>query len=444
MNRLLLAFLLLIGITACSFESGEIPTLEVGQEFVDSNVRLIVLDTFDLALSTFKFDSINTSDSDRLLFGTYEDPYFGTVTATAFFEVVAAANENVVGPYEISSEAELDSVALILGYDSYFYQDTTQVLTMNIHRLLEEVIPEETIFYNTSTLEFDPVPITSISFQPEPFDEDSLHISMPTVFGQGIFDRIIENEITDNSDLIDFFPGFALTASIEEQGSILGFSRNQADTFLRFYYSEPDEFDENELILDFVINPFPVTPTAFHQVQAIAPPQDLATLNDQEIELPSKAAEDVSYIQSGTGFATKVTFPNIKTLFDIPGTGTLLSAQLQLEPLKESITDVTPLRDSLSIAVIDANNIIIEEIRTGAGLVQGVLVDENEEFRTTRYEIPVGLFLDQKLNESPETENALVIFNESYNETVNRLVLQGEDAQDFRARIILTYAIYDE
>ena len=147
---------------------------------------------------------------------------------------------------------------------------------------------------------------------------------------------------------------------------------------------------------------------------------------------------------SGTGFATKVTFPNIKTLFDIPGTGTLLSAQLQLEPLKESITDVTPLRDSLSIAVIDVNNIIIEEIRTGAGLVQGVLVDENEEFRTTRYEIPVGLFLDQKLNESPETENALVIFNESYNETVNRLVLQGEDAQDFRARIILTYAIYDE
>ena len=60
------------------------------------------------------------------------------------------------------------------------------------------------------------------------------------------------------------------------------------------------------------------------------------------------------------------------------------------------------------------------------------------------YEIPVGIFLDQKLNEERETQNALVLFNEDFNETVNRLVLQGEENDDYRARLILTYAIYDE
>ena len=143
-------------------------------------------------------------------------------------------------------------------------------------------------------------------------------------------------------------------------------------------------------------------------------------------------------------FATKVTFPNIKTLYDIPGTGTILSALLQIKPLSSSVTDETPLRDSLNISVIDANNVITREIVTGAGLVQGVLVGENEEFGTVLYEIPVGIFLDEKLNEQPETEDALVLFSANFNETVNRVILQGEGNSDYRARIIITYAIYDE
>ena len=179
MRKLSVSFILIIGIVGCSFESGEIPTLEVGQEFVDSNVRLVKLDTFDLKMSTFKFDSINTSDSDRLLFGRYADNYLGVIESRAFFEVIAPASESITGPYEISSDAQLDSVALILGYDQYFYQDTTRLLEINVHRLLEEVFPEDDFFFNTSTLEFDSVPIVSKQFRPEPFDEDSLHISLP-------------------------------------------------------------------------------------------------------------------------------------------------------------------------------------------------------------------------------------------------------------------------
>ena len=430
---------------ACSFESGDIPTLEVGQEFVDSNVRLLVLDTFELKMSTFKFDSINTSDSNRLLFGRFSDNFVGTVESTAFFEVVAAAAESLTGPYDISSEAELDSVALILGYDEYFYNDTTKLMTLNVHRLLEEVVPEDGIFYNTSDLGIDSVPLVTKSFRPEPLDEDSLHVSLPLQFGQDIFDKILENDINNNGDLRDDFPGFALLPGTTDDASVIGFSRNQENTYLRFFYSIPQEFDDDEEVLDLVINPFPDAPTAFHNLKVTSfENQRLNELNDQEIELPASETDQLSYIQSGTGLATKVTFPNIKSLFDIPGRGTLLSAQLQIKPARESVTDETPLRDSLNIAVIDANNIIIEEIRIGTGLVQGVLVGEQEEFGTVLYEIPVGIFLDQKFTERPVTDNALVLFHENFNSTVNRSVLQGEENEDFRARVILTYAIYDE
>ncbi|MEN1785189.1 MAG: DUF4270 family protein [Bacteroidota bacterium] len=444
MGKFAITIVLLLGLLACSVESGEIPTLEVGQAFVDSNVRLIVLDTFELQMSTFRFDSINTSDTDRLLFGRFLDDYVGAVEARAFFEVIVPGAESVTSPFELPDDAELDSVALIMGYDNYFYQDTTKLLHLNVHRLLEEVIPEEDVFYNTSTLPYDSVPIASKVFRPEPFDEDSLHISLPLAFGQNIFDQIQKNTLNDNNELRDNLPGFALIPNEDDNGAVIGFAKNQENTYLRFFYTIPEEFENSEATLDFVINPFPETPTAFHNVQTNTSAMGLDDLTDQEIELPASAADELTFIQSAAGFATKVTFPSIKSLYDIPGTGTLLSAQLQIKPLPESVTDFTPLRDSLSIAVIDTNNEIVEEIRTGAGPVRGVLVGEAEEFGTLRYEIPVGIFLDRKLTESRETEEALVLFNESFNETVNRMVLQGEANQDFRARIVLTYAIYDE
>ncbi|MET1260630.1 DUF4270 family protein [Flagellimonas sp. DF-77] len=432
-----------MAVLACSVESREIPTLEVGQNFVNSNVRLIVLDTFDLELSTFRFDSINSSDSDRLLFGKYTEDYFGEVEAQSYFELVAAVVESVNGPFEIDPEAELDSVALILGYDGYFYQDTTASLQINVHRLTEDVVPEGDFFFNTSTLDFDSVPILSRNFRPEPFDEDSLHLSLPLTFGQEIFDQITEDAISNNDDLREVFPGLALIPGADDNGSVIGFSRNQENTYLRFYYQVPDEFDDNEETLDLVINPFPNTPVAFHNVRA-TPEGPLSSLSDQEIELKSHDSDDLAFIQSGTGFALKATFPNIKSIYNISGTGTVLSAILQIRPLKASVTDFTPLRDTLVTSILDANNVIIEEIRTANGLVEGVLIGENEEFDTATYEIPIGIFLDEKLNERPETETALVLFNEQYNETVNRLVLQGEAHEDFRARIIITYAIYEE
>ncbi|MEM8509206.1 MAG: DUF4270 family protein [Bacteroidota bacterium] len=444
MQRLAAFLLILMSIMACSLQSGDIPTLEVGQDFVDSDVRIIVLDTFDLQLSTFKFDSINTSASNRLLFGRFNDTYFGKVEASSYLELVAPVAESVTGPFDISTDAELDSVALILGYDAYFYQDTTKTLQINVHQLLEEVIPDEDVFYNTSTLKFDSIPITSKTFLPEPFDEDSVHVSIPFEFGREIFSKIQEDEINDNEDLRDNLFGFALVSNTNDDGSIIGFSKNEADTYLRFFYSIPGELEDEEEVLDLVINPSSISPVAFHTIKTETTDTDLIELTDQEVELRSKAADNLSFLQSGTGFATKITFPNIKTLFDIPGTGTILSAVLQIKPLSSSVTDLTPIRDTLNIAVLDVNNIITQEIRIGTGPVQGVIVGEDEEFGTVLYEIPIGIFLDEKLSEQPETESALVVFQQSFNETVNGIVLQGEEHPDFRARIIITYAIYDE
>ncbi|MEO1010820.1 MAG: DUF4270 family protein [Bacteroidota bacterium] len=437
MKKVLLVFGIFASVLGCSVDTSDFPTLEVGQEFVNTNVRILVVDTFTVKLSTIKFDSINTSSSNRLLFGRYTDEFMGDVISQPYFEL-SSTN------YNIPNDAEFDSISLILGYDGYFYNDTTLVSQLNVHELNERVRPEEDVFYNTSTLGFDTVPLVTRRFRPEPFDEDSLHITMPREFGEPIFDLIRENEIDDLTDLRDAFKGFTLRPDKSDNTSIIGFSRDREETYLRFYYSVPQEFEEESEFFDLSINPFSEDPSAFNHIVSQLSQSPLEELTDQEIELPSTASSDLSFIQSGTGYATKVSFPSIRNIFEIPGTGTALTATLELKPPRSSYNELQPLRDSLNIDVVDVNNVITETLVNGAGQVLGRIIGENEEFSDATYQLPVGIYIDRKLLEPRIVEDALVLYTPDYNSSINRVVLQGEENEDFEATLTLTYAIYEE
>ena len=430
-------WILLFILAACSRSPDDSSSLEVGEEFTNSDVRIIVIDTFSVSLSTIKFDSIITSETERLLVGRYEDDFFGTVESSSYFEPTAVN-------YEIPSDAELDSVALILGYDRYFYNDTTKLSEINVHLLQDELQPEEDVFYNTSKVPFDSIPLATKSFFPEPFDEDSLHINLPLNFGQPLFDLIQENDINDTDDLRDFFKGFTLQPGQADNASVIGYSLAIANTYLRFFYTTPTEFEDEESFFDLFIDQLPEEPNFFNNILSNVTSTPLISIGNREDELPSSDAENLSYLQAGTGFAIKVRFPHIKTLYDIPGTGTVLSANLILKPPVQTYNEVTPLRDSLLVSIIDKNNDSFNQISTGAGPVLGSISGQDEEFSEILYEIPVGVFVDLKLDESPETEDALLLTVPEFTASVDRILLEGEGSDDFEARLILTYAIYDD
>ncbi|GAB5475090.1 MAG: hypothetical protein Mars2KO_31890 [Maribacter sp.] len=444
MRKIFLAISISALIAACTIDRSEFPSLEVGQDFTDSNVRVLVLDSFTVKLSTFKFDSINTSSSERLLVGSYKDEYFGEVKSAAFFELTRSTTESTTNIYDLPEDAELDSIALILGYDRYFYNDTTSVSQINVHLIQEDVEPEDDIFYNTSTLKFDSVPLTTRNYFPEPFDEDSLHISIPFEFGRNIFDLLQGNDINDTDELREVLKGFSLQPGSLDNGAVIGFSRGSENTYLRFFYSVPEEFEDDEQSFDLVINPFPEFPIAFNSITSMIDSTDLEGLIDQEIEISSTESDNLAYIQSGTGYAVKVEFPSIKDIFDVPGSGTLLKATLRIKPLRTSYNDFTTLRDSLVVSFLDRNNLAGAQLENSNGRVFGRLIGENEEFLDVTYEIPVDRYIDFKLNEIREGDDALVLFLNEFNSTINRVVLQGEENRDFKASLELTYAIYDD
>ncbi|MBX2826572.1 MAG: DUF4270 domain-containing protein [Flavobacteriaceae bacterium] len=437
MKQLLYIFFIGLGVVACSTDFEELPTLEIGQEFTDSNVRVISIDTFSVELSTFKFDSIIVDDVDRLLVGRYEDEAFGNVTASSYFELIPLT-------YQVDEDGILDSVALILDYDGYFYNDTTAVSQIQVHRLLDEVEPEDDFFYNTSTIPFDPVPLTVRSYRPEPFDEDSLHITLPLVFGTEIFEAIRDGDVDNDSDLSELFRGLTLQPASNDDGAVIGFESDFEQTFLRFFYKVEDEFGVEEFTYDLVVNPSTLNIKKFNNINTDFNNTQFEILTDPEIELASPDSEQRSFTQSGSGLAIRLHLPSIKELNNIPGTGTLLDATLELRIPRETVNTNLIIPDSLSINVLDQNNDFVSPLFDNNDFVYGTLNKENSEFNADFFEIPLRSYIDRKLTEDFEVEDALAIYPSNFTRSVDRLIVNGENSEEFNAKLILTYAIYDD
>ncbi|MBQ0735912.1 DUF4270 family protein [Aquimarina celericrescens] len=436
MKFLFFTLCLALSILSCS-EREDLPTLEVGQDFTNSNVRVISIDTFTVALSTYKLDSIITSSSNRILVGQYSDPVFGITRAESYMELTPTN-------YSISDDAKLDSIALILNYDGYSYSDTTKVSLLNVHLLKDEVIARDDAFFNTSYIDYEENPIASIDYYPEPSDEDSLYIAIPKSVGEELFVKIREGVINDENELRNELKGFTLQPGDLDNSSVVGFSTVNTDTYLRFFYTIPDEFGENEQTLDLVINSSPSFPTYFNNLQSNTEDTFFEALTDQEINLASPDANNRSYIQAGVGMVTRIQFPYIKKLSEIPGTGTILDATLKIKPSPETFNDFLPINDSLSVNNSNQNNGIENQLFNGLGEVYATINENDREFNEIIYEIKVGVYLEEELTEAPEIDNAIVLFPLNFNNTVDRIVLEGENSLDFEAQLIITYAIYDE
>lgn len=431
LTRLTLFILICNCLYNCSSDN-DVTQFVVGEDFTSSNVRIIRIDTMRVELSTFKFDSIVTSGTNRLLFGQYNDAYLGKVTAIPYFELSAYS-------YSISSDAILDSVALILKYDNYFYNDTTQVMHLNVHQLTGFVRPKESSFYNTSHIDYVETPIVTKSFYPKP-NSDSLHVSIPYSFGNTLFESI-KDDITNTDELLQEIKGLTLRPDEADNGAIIGFSNLSSATYLRFYYRLPDEFDEQQTY-DLYITTNSGIPKYFNNIQSDVTGLNLAELNDQDTNLTSQENNHQSYLQFGAGYVTRINFPSIRTLYNIEGEGTVLSATLRLKPKRFSYNDNLKLTDSLELYYVDQNNNATEQVYNSLGALYAKIVKSEDEYDDLYYEIPVLEYIDRKLIQAPLIDDALIMFSPDFNKSVNRIIF-NDRFEEKGAQLILTYAIYD-
>lgn len=420
---------LLLSIIACSSKDD---SLVVGEELINSGTSLLFIDTLTIRASTFKFDSLIVSNSSpaRLLVGLYEDPIFGLSQSESFVQLLPT-------DLDIPEEAVFDSIALLLNYDGYYYNDTIPLQTISVKRVLENIKPKDDTYYNTTTFETEEETLGISTFYPRPRTKDTLHIKMQQDFGQILFTSIQTNVINSTDEFLVTYKGLAIAAD-ESNTAILGFGK---ESRVRLYYQIEDEDGTIQDYYDIPISEI----NSFNHIYSNRIGTILAPLNDNEILLPSSGANNQTFVQSGVGIVTHIDIPYLKKLYEIEGKGTIISADLKiaLTPSSQQIT----ARDSLNIIIVDNNSNYVEDLTTINGeKIYGVYDQENSEFGIAYYTIPIKTFLNSKLDINANNDHLyLAIYSNQFNSSMDRYVFYGDgDANAQKIKLEITYALYDD
>lgn len=435
MKKILGVYTLLTLLIACN--PADDITLEAGESFTNTNIRVIQIDTMTVDFSTFKFDSVPFPSGGRILIGNYNDAIFGKTASKTYAEFTPNS-------YNLDNEAVFDSIVLILGYDNYFYNDTLTQMTFNVKQVSKRIKPfDDEYFYNTTNISVNNELIGSTTFTPKPISGDSVRITLNYNLGYSLFTKIKDNDITDIDQYREYFKGLLIESEQNNNGSVLGFATDYNKTLIRMYYSVPEDISEEVQVYDLPIATDISPQPYFNNITAETNNTVFQNFSNQENTYDSDQLNNKFYFQAGVGIGNKITIPHIKTLNEIGKSGTVLNASLKLYIDQQSYSSNVYLKDSLYTYITDRHQNVtglhtdyLEEN------VLGSLTYDNE-FSETYYTIPLTVFVDEVLNSNSDQDLAITLLPYEYETCVNRGVFNNDNSGNYSAVLQITYAVYE-
>ncbi|SEP32497.1 protein of unknown function [Flavobacterium sp. CF108] len=442
MSKFLLMLVFAFTIFSCGTDT-DAGEFVVGSDYLAINNKVVLIDTLTVEMSTINFDSLITSGQNRILIGNYDDPVFGKVKSNSYFQLSASSYAlNNSGSDTEAVNFVFDSISMILKYDNYHYGDTTQVQKFDIHRLTQKVKPntDDDSFYNNSTLSYSDESLGTISYKPRPIEKDSINIRMSDAFGDALFQKIKKREITGLDNLTEYLKGLVLVPSSSNSSSVIGFHTTTSK--VRMYYSKyQGDADVDSFFIDFLMSN---TSTQFNSISLDKTGTIIQNLPISTSKLSSSLTNKQGFIQSGTGVACRIDFPNIKQLKNISSNGAIVDAQMFIKPVNNSYSDKYPLADSLKVYVGDNLNRISGSLLNAAGTaVYGTLSQKSDEFNENiGYTIPLGSFLQKEMLKASDSRSSLILTLPGISKSVNRLVLGDQKHPENKILIKIYYLSY--
>lgn len=414
----------------------------VGSDYLAVNNKVILIDTVTVDMSTINFDSLVTSSQSRILVGNYDDPIFGKVKSNSYFHLAGSYSLASSGSDTENTNFVFDSISMILKYDNYYYGDTTKVQTFDIHRLTQKVKPntDDDSFYNNSALTYSSESLGTISYKPRPIEKDSINIKMSATFGNELFQKIKKREITSFDSFTEYLKGLVLVPATSNSSSVIGF--NASTSKVRLYYSKYQADTEDEVYhLDFTIADLS---KQFNSVSLDKTGTLIQNLPVSSKTLSSSLTNQQGFIQSGTGVACRIDFPNIKQLKYIADNGAIVNAELLVKPVNNTYSQQFVLGDSLKVYVGDNLNRISGSLVNSAGsAVYGILNKKSDEFNENiAYTIPVGYFLQKEMLKKSDSRSNLILTLPGISKSVNRLVLGDQKHPNNKIQLKIYYISY--
>ena len=417
---------------------------DVGEDLVDTQSGILIVDTFQLRLSTVIVDSIPTSGVKQLLCGRY------TTAITGSTELVPYFNFDVGDQLtSITDDDYLDSITIKLGYSGYYMGDTTQLQTFVLYRLTEslEFLENESTddyIFNNSSFPHEEVSLGRISFFPQ-VTKDSIEFRLDDTLAQMLIDLVRNDaeELKSNESFNDYLMGFVLKSSSDSK-CILGFAGDTAGVKLNIYTHliGPEDDEDKRYVI-----PLASEGTHFNQTISDRSGTAFADLTIQENELLARNTGNISLIAGSSGYVTRIDFPSLNDIF-LYNDRVMIKAQLVLIPSLENNMDFLP--ETLNFYESNKHNQVGDNLVTTSGsqqtsvsatLYQDKLYPENNYYLTDITEYLSNAFAGNYY----ETENGLLV-TVPYSDLKSRadlLMLNSESVIKYKPQLKLYFLKYE-
>jgi hypothetical protein len=382
-SRFFLPFIFLIPLSSCSEKD---KSITLGANFIQSDTRLVRIDTFALELSTIVFDSLPSSGNKAALCGSYTDPYFGKIYTRSNFQFTYPST------FDITDSDIYDSTFLILSHNNYSYGDTTLPFTIGAYQLDGKIDPgENNYMYTTSPINWNPEALGIKTFYPMPVSTDSIAIRLSDELGKALFkDLWFRTKYSyGESDILDYFKGIMIRAVNDDASAVLGFTVSDGAPKIRIYSHRIGQVQvDNEV--EF---PLESTDLQFNQIVSNRSGTPLAGLKTQREDISSVSTGNKSFIQCGAGLMTKIKFPSMEQILLMQNEGVFLSAILKICPSKESYKD-KKLPETLVLFSTDKYNRLGDQLFDASEkAIVGTLNSDYQYNENINYSFDISYFL---------------------------------------------------
>jgi Domain of unknown function (DUF4270) len=419
----LLSLLTLFSIYATSCKN---TTSDIGSSFFQSHSSIINVDSITVNAQTVYLDSVPTSGTGVVLVGNYNDSITGKINLTSYFVIGSPATKNV-----IDQQLVFDSLCLILKPNKYYIGDTSQPLNLAVHTLSDQVqfAPNNSAFYNTTSLPYNPVPIATWSGTIMPTLTDSIAIRLPDQFGNTLLNDLETNSVNlsnDNLFINNILYGFAITSS-NSSNVVFGFAAKDSSVFMRLYYHNSQDL-QTPLYDDFQITQ---TNLQFNHADADRTGTMFSSLNSNNKTIDSRLTNNESVCQPLANLAIGLNIPYLSNLQFLGTYTKILGAQLILKPVKGTYSYSSQLPPAMTICEVTNFYTVIDSLLNNSGQIQHGALVQDLAFGNSYYTYDLTSYLTAQLgvtNDALKTSILLIPPHPAYNTSLQKLVITNQSA----------------
>ena len=402
-------------------------TIEFGTVPENTYTHLSYTDTVEARLSTVLTDSFATGNAASFLVGRYKDPYLGSVTGSAFFQVDKPASLP-----DIPVTSAFDSLTLIIRPNEYYYGDTSREQTIIVSELAQTIVTGyNDQLYNTGSVAVKPMPLGTKTLRIRPLADDSISIRLDNSKGQELFTKLRQasTEVNSTDDFLRYFRGLSLAVRDQDTAAVTGLQGNMV---IRLHYHTTTPYEESHIV-DF---PSLANELAFNRILPARSGTGLVSAGSTSglTEIPSRQTNNYAFAQPGTGLNLKITFPSLKNILFTNNYIRLIRADLIVRPAYLSYDrGFYRLPEQLSLVITDASNISGSSLTdsTGSATLYATPVIDGVYGENTYYRFNITSYINQLLATSGNEYGLYIMPGFSATApTVSRMVLGNGHSND--------------